>query len=105
MYAIREALAAFRRAPVLTGLASAMVGLALYVIGLLGLATYNLQQALSTIEDRVQIAVYLRDDTRQSEIDLAQAELGEIPEVRAVRFISKREALELAREELSLIHI
>ena len=75
-----------------------MVGLALYVIGLLGLATYNLQPALSTIEDRVQIAVYLRDDTRQSEIDLAQAELGEIPEVRAVRFISKREALELARE-------
>ncbi len=42
MYAIREALAAFRRAPVLTGLASAMVGLALYVLGLLGLATYNL---------------------------------------------------------------
>ena len=100
MYAIREALAAFRRAPVLTGLASAMVGLELYVVGLFSLATYNLQQALSTIEDRVQIAVYLRDDARQSEIDLAQAELGEIPEVRTVRFISKRQALELAREEL-----
>ena len=100
MYAIREALSAFRRAPVLTGLASAMVGLALFVVGLFGLATHNLQLALGAIEDRVQIAVYLRDDVRQSEIDLAQAELGDIPEVRTVRFISKRQALERAREEL-----
>lgn len=100
MYAIREALTAFRRAPVLTGLASAMVGLALFVVGLFGLATYNLQLALGAIEDRVEIAVYLRDDVRQSEIDLAQTELGDIPEVRAVRFISKSQALERAREEL-----
>ena len=100
MYAIREALAAFRRAPVLTGLASAMVGLALFVVGLFSLATYNLQLALSTIEDRVQIAVYLRDDARQSEIDLAQTELADIPAVRTVRFISKTQALERAREEL-----
>jgi len=100
MYAIREALTAFRRAPVLMGLASAMVGLALFVVGLFGLATYNLHLALSAIEDRVQIAVYMRDDARQSEITLAQAELGDISEVQAVRFISKRQALERAREEL-----
>ena len=71
MYAIREALAAFRRAPVLTGLASAMVGLALYVIGLLGLATYNLQQALSTIEDRGgadALVKFLTENTGQTEI-------------------------------------
>jgi len=77
-----------------------MVGLALFVVGLFGLATYNLQLALSTIEDRVQVAVYLRDDVRQSEIDLAQTELADIPEVRSVRFISKTQALERAREEL-----
>ena len=76
LYALREALAAFRRAPVLTGLSSAMVGLALFVVGLFGLATYNLHLALSAIEERVEIVVYLRDDARQSEIDLAQKELG-----------------------------
>jgi cell division transport system permease protein len=100
MYAIREALAAFRRAPVLTGLASAMVGLALFVVGLFGLAAYNLQLALTMIEDRVQVAVYLRDDARQSEIDLAQAELADIPEVRTVRYTSKTQALERALKEL-----
>lgn len=100
MYALREALAAFRRAPVLTGLSSAMVGLALYVVGLFSLATYNLQLALSSIEERVEIAVYLRDDARQSEIDLVLTELAAIPEVRTVTFVSKRDALERARVEL-----
>ena len=100
MYALREATAAFRRAPVLTGLSSAMVGLALFVVGLFGIATYNLRLALSAIEERVEVAVYLRDDARQSEIDLVLTELAAIPEVRAVTFVSKREALERARIDL-----
>jgi cell division transport system permease protein len=100
VHALREALTAFKRAPVLTGLSSAMVGLALYVVGLFGLATYNLQLALSAVEERVEIAVYLRDDARQSEIDLVLTELAAIQEVRQVTFVSKRDALERARTEL-----
>ncbi|MDX1648098.1 MAG: permease-like cell division protein FtsX [Longimicrobiales bacterium] len=100
MYALREALAAFKRAPVLTGLSSAMVGLALFVVGLFALATYNLQLALSAIEERVQVVVYLRDDARQSEIDLLLEELSALDEVRLVSYVSKRDALERARTEL-----
>ncbi len=99
-YALREALAAFRRAPVLTGLSSAMVGLALFVVGLFSLATYNLQLALSAIEERVEVVVYLRDDARQSEIDLLLEELTAFDEVRFVTYVSKRDALERARTEL-----
>lgn len=100
MYAFREAVAAFRRAPVLTGLSSAMVGLALFVVGLFALATYNLQLALSAIEERVEVVVYLRDDARQSEIDLLLTELSNFEEVQLVSYVSKREALERARTEL-----
>jgi cell division transport system permease protein len=100
VYSLSEAFAAFRRAPVLTGLSAAMVGLALYVVGLFGLATYNLQLALESVEERVEVAVYLRDDARQSEIDLVLTELAAIPEVRSVTFVSKRDALERARVEL-----
>jgi cell division transport system permease protein len=100
MYSLREAIAAFRRVPVLTGLSSAMVGLALYVVGLFGLATYNLQLALASVEERVEVAVYLRDNARQSEIDLILSELTAIPEVRSVSFVSKRDALDRARIEL-----
>ncbi len=88
MHAIREAAAAFRRSPLLTGLSSGMVGLALFVVGLFALATYNLQLALTSIEERVEVVVYLRDDARQSEIDLLLTDLAAIAEVRAVRFIS-----------------
>lgn len=100
MYAFREAVAAFRRAPVLTGLSSAMVGLALFVVGLFALAAYNLQLALSAIEERVEVVVYLRDDARQSEIDLLHTELSNFEEVQLVSYVSKREALERARTEL-----
>ncbi|MEQ8329113.1 MAG: permease-like cell division protein FtsX [Longimicrobiales bacterium] len=100
MYALREALAAFRRAPVLTGLSAAMVALALFVMGLFGLAAYNLRLALSAIEERVEVVVYLRDDARQSEIDLAQTELANMPEVLGVRYVSKRDALEQAQRDL-----
>lgn len=100
MYALQEAIAAFRRAPVLTGLSSAMVGLALFVVGLFALATYNLQLALAAIEERVEVVVYLRDDARQSEIDLLLEELKAFPEVRLVTYVSKREALERAQNEL-----
>ncbi len=48
-YTIRETLIAFRRAPLLTGLSAAMVGLALFVVGLFGLATYNVQLNLQTL--------------------------------------------------------
>lgn len=100
MYALSEAIAAFRRAPVLTGLSSAMVGLALFVVGLFSLATYNLQIALSAIEERVEVVVYLRDDARQSEIDHLLTELADYDEVRQVTYLSKRDALERAQQEL-----
>lgn len=100
MYALREAVAAFRRAPVLTGLSSGMVGLALFVVGLFSLATYNLSIALSAIEERVEVVVYLRDDARQSEIDHLLTELAALDEVSRVNYVSKRDALERAKRDL-----
>ncbi|TVR54249.1 MAG: ABC transporter permease [Gemmatimonadales bacterium] len=100
MYALREAWAALRRAPLLTALSAAMVALALFVVGLFGVATWNLQQALSRIEDRVEVVAYVRDDARQDEVTLAETELLRMPEVRDVRYISKEEALISARQDL-----
>jgi cell division transport system permease protein len=100
VYAVREAWTALRRAPLLTALSAAMVALALFVVGLFGVATWNLQQALSRIEDRVEVVAYVRDDARQDEVALAESELLRMPEVRDVRYISKEEALVTARQDL-----
>ncbi len=101
MYAIREAFSAFRRAPVLTGLAAGMVGLALFVVGLFGLVAWNLQATLETIEARVEVVAYLREGVRNDEIELAVAELRALPEVAGVTFVTKAQALEKAREDFA----
>src|SRR6056297_852435 len=100
MYAVREAFAAFRRAPVLTGLAAGMVGLALFVLGLFGLVTHNLQTTLDIVEERVEVIAYLREGATPAEVDAALDELRAVPEVRTAIYVSKAQALENARTEL-----
>lgn len=99
-YSVSEAFAGIRRAPVLTGLSAAMVGLALFVVGLFGLATYNLQLALDTVEERVEVVAFIRDGTPREEVDLGRRRLEEISAVSRVRYIDKEEALRIAREDL-----
>ena len=99
-YTIRETLTAFKQAPLLTGLSAAMVGLALFVVGLFGLATYNVQVYMETLEERVEVVAYLRDDATTEEFaDMVRA-LTSLPEVLGVDFVTKGEALERAYREL-----
>jgi cell division transport system permease protein len=99
-HALREAIAAFRRAPVLTGLSAAMVGLALFVVSLFALAAFNLRIALQAVEERVEVIAYLRDGTRVEEMNLARQELVRLAEVEEVRYVTKDEALARARRDL-----
>jgi cell division transport system permease protein len=100
MYALREALAAFRRAPVLTGLSAAMIALSLFVVGLFGLLAHNVRTVVETVESRVEVVAYLRDDATPSSVEIAQQQISEFGEVREVRYVSREEALVVAREEL-----
>lgn len=100
MHTFREAILAFKRSPLLTGLSAAMVGLALFVVGLFALATHNLRLALESVEERIEIVVYIRDGARNDEILLARRELLALPEVLGVELITKDEALEIARRDL-----
>jgi len=42
-YALREAANAFRRSPLLVGLSAIMIAISLFVVGLFGLAAYNIR--------------------------------------------------------------
>ena len=99
-HSVREALAGFRRAPMLTGLAAGMVGLALFVIGLFGLVTHNLQVALGQIESRVEVVAYLDDDASAAQIEDAVTDLRDQPEVASVVFVSKDSAMARAQRDL-----
>jgi cell division transport system permease protein len=100
MYAVREAFSAIRRTPLLAGLSAAMVALALFVVGVFGLVSYNLQQALGRVEERVEVVAYIRDGASSEDVRAAEDALLQLEEVRAVRHVSKEEALEAAREDI-----
>jgi len=97
---IRDAVAALKRSPLLAGLSALMVGLALFVVGLFSLATHNLRLALTSIEERVEVVVYLREDIRQVDLDAITETLQTLPGVDEVQYFSKAEALERAIADL-----
>ncbi len=97
---VREAALGFRRAPLLTGLSALMVGLALFVLGLFSLVTHNIRSAVADLEERVEVVAYLRETAQPAEIESAIQTLGALPGVEEVRFFSKAQALERARQEL-----
>ena len=99
-HALREAIAAVRRAPVLTGLSAAMVGLALTVVALFALAAFNLRVSLQAVEERVEVVAYLQDGTRPQEIAIARQVLAGLPEVAEVLYVGKDEALARAHRDL-----
>lgn len=99
-HAFRDAVAGFRRAPLLTALSALMVGLALFVLGLFSLVAHNLRLALANAEERVEVVAYLRDDTRPVDLDAAVETLQTLEGVEEVRYVSKEGAMERALQEL-----
>jgi len=103
-YALREALNSFRRAPLLVGLSAGMIALSLFVVGLFGIAAYNVNRVLQRVEERVEIVAYLRDNARANAIELVRNEIAMYPEVLDVIYVSREQALEIARQELGQLH-
>lgn len=99
-YAFREALAAFRRAPLLMILSVVSIALSLFVVGLFGLAAYNIRLAIDQIEDRVEVVAYLREGVTEEQIQQAQQEIRALSEVSTLRYVSKTEALATAVRDL-----
>lgn len=99
-YSVREALAAFRRTPLLTALSVLAIGLSLFVVGLFTLAAFNVRTAIDAVEERVEVVAYLQDGATEEQIGIAQAEMQSMPEVLGTNFISKTEALATAVRDL-----
>jgi len=99
-YALREAIAAFRRTPLLSALSALMIALSLLLVGLFGVMAYNLQLVLRQMESRVEVVAYLRDDAPPQAVAHAQQEIERLQEVREVLYISREQALQKARAEL-----
>ncbi|HEX9938509.1 MAG TPA: permease-like cell division protein FtsX [Longimicrobium sp.] len=100
-YALREALSAFRRSPLLAFLSVVAIGFSLFVIGLFGLTAWNIGRAIEQVEEKVEIVAYLDDATTAAQVELAQQEVRALPGVLDLRYVTKTEALATAMAEMA----
>jgi cell division transport system permease protein len=98
--ALREALLAFRRAPMLSALSVTTIAFSLFAFGLFGLVALNIRNALQTVEDRVEIRAFIADGTGSEATAAAVGDIGAFPEAASVRLVSQEQALDRARREL-----
>jgi cell division transport system permease protein len=97
---VREALLAFRRAPLLSALSVTTIAFSLFVLGLFGLVAVNLRQALRGVAERVEIVVYVLPGTPIETVTLAEQDIEAFPEVLSADYVSEDSALARARREL-----
>jgi cell division transport system permease protein len=98
--AIREAVLAFRRSPLLSILGVTTIAFSLFAFGLFSLVALNIRAALRQVEARVEVRAFLVDNTPTDSIATMMEELGRRPDVLRVEYIDKEQALTRAREEL-----
>ncbi len=97
---VREALLAFRRAPLLSALSVTTIAFSLFVLGLFGLVAVNLRQALQGVAERVEIVAYLLPGTPIETITTGEQDIEAFPEVASADYVSEDSALARARREL-----
>ncbi len=97
---VREALLAFKRAPLLSALSVTTIAFSLFVLGLFGLVAVNLQDALRSVQERVEIVTYLLPGTPIEATATGLKDIEAFPEVQAANYVSEEEALRRARAEL-----
>lgn len=99
--AFREALLAFRRAPLLSALGITTIAFSLFAFGLFGLVVLNIRDALRKVEERVEIRAFLADGTPIETISAMVGDVSAFPEVAHVAFVTQEQALIKARRELA----
>jgi cell division transport system permease protein len=97
---VREALLAFRRAPLLSALSVTTIAFSLFVLGLFGLVAVNLRQALRSVAERVEIVAYVLPGTPIETVTMAEQDIESFPEVASANYVSEDSALARARREL-----
>lgn len=97
---LREALLAFRRAPLLSALSITTIAFSLFTVGLFGIVAINLKKALQGLEERVEVVAFVLRGTPAETITLASQDIATFPEVQEVNFVSEDQALARARREL-----
>ena len=100
-YFFRETGAALRRNALVTFAAVSTAFISLFLLGGSMLVQKQVDLMAGAWGNKVEVAVYIRDDASEEEITSLENKIGDMPEVEAVFFESKREAYDNFREQFA----
>jgi cell division transport system permease protein len=98
--AFRDALFAFRKAPLLSVLSITTIAFSLFAFALFGLVALNIKHALESVEERVELRAFVADGTPVEDVVNAALEIGRYAEVQSAKLVTQEQALARARKEL-----
>lgn len=99
-YFIAEAFRGLRANSIVNLLAVGTISMAMVIVGFFLLVFFNVQTAVSSLSDRINISVYLKDGVTAHEKDFLFSRLKAEPGVKKATYLSKAEALALFKKEL-----
>ncbi len=75
-----------------------VVSVTLLLLGIFIIVNYNVDLFARQIKEQVEIVVHVKHETTDDDLERLRVRIIEIPEIREVRFVSRREALERLKE-------
>jgi cell division transport system permease protein len=74
--------------------------LVLFLVGILGLILLQTKTITEHFKEKVAITIFLKDNAKNSEVEILKAELKKAEYTKAVTYISKKEAAQLYTKEI-----
>ncbi|MBK7921551.1 MAG: ABC transporter permease [Veillonella sp.] len=99
-YFFKEALKSMRRNGLMTLASISTVALSLFMLGVFLCGVVNLNNMAESLENQVELSVYLKDDLTTDQIMAVGKKVKEIPNVKRIEFINKEQAMTDFKERL-----
>jgi len=98
LYFLKEALRNAKKNFGTTFGAIVTIFLSLLVIGVFMVGSLIIDSIVQGVESEVSIQIFLNDEAEESDVNSLQNYISTLPDVSAVRYVSKEEAMELFKE-------
>lgn len=95
---IQDAIKSIIRNLTLSLASAATVAFTLFLLGAFVLASLNINRGISTLQDKLEIKVFLKNDVTEKQKTDIEDEIESISEIKAYKYESKDDALEKAKE-------
>lgn len=76
------------------------IALVLFLVGVLGLIVLKTKSITSHFKEKVAISIFLKDNIKNSDLEIFEAELKQAAYTKSVKYVSKDEAAKIYSEEV-----